>query len=397
MVAACIDDQNLVGMVLAVALGYLSTGLATGPTLVGKVRAACAELDIAYTGLTVPAALDACKHALGLETSGPLIDQADELLTQLGLSLGPPPVARQPRDPRLPKLVVFDLDFTLWHPELYQLSCGPPFQACGDGCVLTRRGERLDLFPAARKALAELHDASVPVAIASRASERAWAEEIMRLLRVDDRRTVSRVGACVHVHGHGHVAWARGTGTWHVARGTWHVAWAWACACACDMGMWHGHGHGHGHVTWACTHLHVHAHLTATQVSDVVGGAPVVIQGGSKVHHLKHVAACSRVPLREMVFFDNERTNIQEVSRARPGGRPAPEMSAPRPDHPACYPVTLSPCYPATLPRRWSHLAQRRVSLRASDLPRSEHPTCLAITRTSWAGRCDVLCFPNAT
>ena len=93
----------------------------------------------------------------------------------------------------LPAMVVFDLDFTLWKPELYQLQSGPPFKASNDGCVLTRRGERLDLFPAARTALGELADARVPVAIASRAGEREWALKIMRLMRVDKRRTMADV------------------------------------------------------------------------------------------------------------------------------------------------------------------------------------------------------------
>ena len=107
--------------------------------------------------------------------------------------------------------------------------------------MITARGERLELFPAARTALCELADAGVPVAIASRAGEVAWAEEILRLMRVDKKRTMA----------------------------------------------------------------------------DVIGSAPVVIQGGSKTRHLKHIAAESGVPLREMLFFDNERTNIQEVEARR--------------------------------------------------------------------------------
>ena len=139
-------------------------------------------------------------------------------------------------------MVVFDLDFTLWRPELYQLSSGPPFKASSDGCVLTKRGERMELFPAARKALAELADAGVPVAIASRASEVAWAAEIMRLMAVDERRTMA----------------------------------------------------------------------------EVIGDAPVVVQGGSKVKHLKHIAHLSGVPLDDMLFFDNERSNIMEVEKIGP-------------------------------------------------------------------------------
>ena len=150
-----------------------------GPTLAAKVRRACFEIGISDGSLTVPAALMACNEAMGIEASGTLIAQADELVSQLGLSFDdaqPPTRPAKRQDPLVPRLVVFDLDFTLWKPELYQLHSGPPFRACSDGCVLTARGERLDLFPAARTALVNLADAGVPVAIASRASEVAWAK-----------------------------------------------------------------------------------------------------------------------------------------------------------------------------------------------------------------------------
>ena len=229
---------------------------ASSVTLSAKIDAACAQLGIDRGPLTVPAALKACHEALGVEHEGPLLAQADALVEELGLMFPPPPPLRasapskEPappppppkRDPSMPRLVVFDLDFTLWQPELYQLSSGPPFKACSDGCVLTTRGERLDLFPAARAALRELADAGVPVAIASRASEASWAMEIMRLLRVDKRRTVA----------------------------------------------------------------------------DVVGSSPVVIQGGSKVKHLKHIASETGVPLHDILFFDNERSNIAEVEKIGP-------------------------------------------------------------------------------
>lgn len=214
-----------------------------GPTLAVKVRRACSELGIVDArSLTVPAALKACNEAMGIKASGPLISQADELVAQLGLSFDDSKPPTRSSKPQGPRLVVFDLDFTLWKPELYQLHSGPPFRACSDGCVLTARGERLDLFPAARTALVELADAGTPVAIASRASEVAWAKEIMRLMRIDAWRTMA----------------------------------------------------------------------------DVIGSSPVVIQGGSKVHHMKHIAHETGVPLREMVFFDNERSNIQEVEKVGP-------------------------------------------------------------------------------
>ena len=220
-----------------------------GVTFAVKVKAACAQLDIDISGLDMPAALDAANKALGIDSQGTLLAQADALVEQLGLRFESASEAKalsqvksaQKRkcDPNMPQLVCFDLDFTLWQPELYQLSSGSPFKGCKDGSVLTARGERLDLFPAARAALAELDDAGVPIAIASRASEVSWAMEIMRLLRVDKKRTMA----------------------------------------------------------------------------DVIGSSPVVIQGGSKVHHLKHVSSEAGVPLSEIVFFDNERTNIAEVEK----------------------------------------------------------------------------------
>jgi magnesium-dependent phosphatase 1 len=219
-----------------------------GVTFADKVRAACVQLGIESSGVPVTVALQECNEAVGLPQVGALMMQADQLVAQLGLTFEEPArparakKSKRPPDPSLPELVVFDLDFTLWQPELYQLSSGPPFKACKDGSVITARGERLDLFPAARGALAELADAGVPVAIASRASEVGWALEIMRLLRVDKKRTMA----------------------------------------------------------------------------DVIGNAPVVIQGGSKVKHLKHIASETGVALENMVFFDNERSNIAEVERIGP-------------------------------------------------------------------------------
>ena len=126
-----------------------------GPTLAVKVRAACKELAISDGSLSVSEALRACNDAMGLEASGGLLAQADELVTQLGLNFGPPPpplppppppsppppvagprpASRQSASPaaQWPSMVVFDLDFTLWQPELYQLAGGSPFRRAGSG------------------------------------------------------------------------------------------------------------------------------------------------------------------------------------------------------------------------------------------------------------------------
>ncbi|EOD15967.1 hypothetical protein EMIHUDRAFT_464368 [Emiliania huxleyi CCMP1516] len=61
-------------------------------TLADKVRAVCDQLGV-DASLPVPAALSACNEAMGISGAGPLLAQADELVNQLGLSLGAPAAA----------------------------------------------------------------------------------------------------------------------------------------------------------------------------------------------------------------------------------------------------------------------------------------------------------------
>jgi magnesium-dependent phosphatase 1 len=234
-------------LVLAMAGDSASAAAVIQPTLSAKVRAACTELAVEASTLTVPAALAKCNEVMGLKASGTLIAQADALIAQLGISFeesaavapAAAPASSPPAVPLRPGLVVFDLDFTLWRPELYELRGGPPFKESEHGGVVTSKGESLDLFPAARTALRRLASEGVPVAIASRASRVAWALEVMDLIRVDGKRTVT----------------------------------------------------------------------------DVVGTSPIVIQPGSKTKHLKHISAETGVPLENMVFYDNEWSNINDVER----------------------------------------------------------------------------------
>lgn len=91
---------------------------------------------------------------------------------------------------RRPRLVVFDLDGTLWNPEMYQLwgGGGAPFRAAPDGhAVIDRSGTRVGLLGNSASLLASLkRDANTMVAVASSTDEPSWADECMRKIRVDD-------------------------------------------------------------------------------------------------------------------------------------------------------------------------------------------------------------------
>lgn len=55
----------------------------------------------------------------------------------------------------IPKLVAFDLDGTLWWPEMYMLS-GAPFKQDGKGRVFDRAQEQVELMGASAAILHEL-------------------------------------------------------------------------------------------------------------------------------------------------------------------------------------------------------------------------------------------------
>lgn len=89
----------------------------------------------------------------------------------------------------IPRLVVFDLDFTLWQPEMYELYGAPFKKHATTGAVTDRNGEQVHFFPAVDAVLSLLEldpqfRNSTEVAVASKTTEPQWAKTCMRLMDV---------------------------------------------------------------------------------------------------------------------------------------------------------------------------------------------------------------------
>lgn len=88
----------------------------------------------------------------------------------------------------IPKLVVFDLDFTFWHPEMYELYGAPFKKNPRTGAVTDCRGTQVHFFDAVHSVLSVLETdpqfADTPVAVASSTTEPQWAKTCMRLMDV---------------------------------------------------------------------------------------------------------------------------------------------------------------------------------------------------------------------
>ncbi|KAH9109395.1 hypothetical protein LEN26_004167 [Aphanomyces euteiches] len=91
-------------------------------------------------------------------------------------------MSRSPRRPwtRVPKLIVFDLDFTLWYPEMYELA-GAPFRRNSRGVVTACDGEEVHLFDAVHPVFQEIAFAAefeeTQVAVASKTEYPEWARD----------------------------------------------------------------------------------------------------------------------------------------------------------------------------------------------------------------------------
>ncbi|XP_064148410.1 magnesium-dependent phosphatase 1 isoform X2 [Loxodonta africana] len=81
---------------------------------------------------------------------------------------------------RLPKLAVFDLDYTLW-PFWVDTHVDPPFHRSRDGTVRDSRSRTVRLYPDVPEVLERLQGLGVPVAAASRTGEIEGANQLLEL------------------------------------------------------------------------------------------------------------------------------------------------------------------------------------------------------------------------
>ncbi|CAK6432540.1 unnamed protein product [Pipistrellus nathusii] len=81
---------------------------------------------------------------------------------------------------QLPKLAVFDLDYTLW-PFWVDTHVNPPFHKSSDGCVRDSQGRTIRLYPEVPEVLDRFRGLGVPIAAASRTGEIEGANQLLEL------------------------------------------------------------------------------------------------------------------------------------------------------------------------------------------------------------------------
>ena len=84
----------------------------------------------------------------------------------------------------LPKLIVFDLDDTLWIGDV-DCTYGPPFTCSTRHVVSCRKRTTLPLHPHVPAILGHLKKSAIPLAIASRTTRPDWARQVLDAVRIE--------------------------------------------------------------------------------------------------------------------------------------------------------------------------------------------------------------------
>lgn len=195
---------------------------------------------------------------------------------QVEVRLEPPPAGAP-----LPKLVVFDLDDTVWFPELYMMN-GAPWSVDELGRVTDVSGEELRIYPAAREAIAMLstHEAfaETKVAVASRTNRAQWAYAAMEL-----HAPTSRYARAFSPNAN-------------------------ASSDASSSGTT-------GTISPSKKTPSRRVALAPPKTLREVVGDLAEIYTGSKKAHFQKLREKTGTPYSDMLFFDNERVNVTEVGQ----------------------------------------------------------------------------------
>jgi magnesium-dependent phosphatase 1 len=140
-----------------------------------------------------------------------LRDKCEVLMTRIRFQKLSHPVALLDSHKRysmalLPKVIAFDLDGTLWSPEMYELwGGGAPFTAHRGGEYVTdRKGERVNLLGTSRQVLEELCSTEAykkgefTIAYVSTCDEPAWARECLTKITLHGGKLTMSEAASVH-------------------------------------------------------------------------------------------------------------------------------------------------------------------------------------------------------